>query len=135
MGFLATRYLIDLLKPQLLKFAEECPPKLISKKACIDEMTFKEVGASLDAPSAKLWVRERDEFGSMISPNSQPQLKVRRWEINENKPENTNGPLWRWTPYDNEIEVKGALLDPTGIEHIPERKQNRSGQIHCHGFT
>ena len=61
MGFLATRYLIDALRQKLLRFAEENPPKIDPPKKNIGEMTVKEVRASLDAPSAKVWVRDKDE--------------------------------------------------------------------------
>jgi hypothetical protein len=125
-GFLATRYLIDALRPNLLKFADENPPKIDPPKKHIEEMTIKEVGASLDAPSAKVWVREE-------GVSDGPELKVRRWALNEAKKPGSK--LWRWTPIDNELEVKGALLDPTGVEHIPDCKLDRSCQIHHYGFT
>jgi hypothetical protein len=74
-GFLATRYLIDVLRPKLLKYAEVNPPKIDPPTKNIEEMTIDEVGASLDAPTAKVWVRDRDESGSKISYDG-PKLKI-----------------------------------------------------------
>jgi hypothetical protein len=125
-GFLATRHLIKAISHKLLGYLEENPPKIEPPTENIEEMTVDEVAASLDAPSAKVWVREQFTHG--------PELMVRRWKLNEAKPGN-KGLLWRWTPCDNEIEVKGALFNPARAEHIPDSKLDRSCQIHYFGFT
>ena len=130
-GDLATRSLISCLEPILLGFAERNP----SVGAASDVIGLQEVCASLRAKSAKVWVREKDDAGNTkIAPNSGPQLKVHRWEQNEALI-GSKGPLWRWTPCDDEIEIKGAILDAMGMEHIPEIKRDRSLQIHQYGFT
>ena len=132
LGDHATHHLITCLRPKFLKFAGDNPPEIIHPAGT---MKIEEIQASLDASSAKVWVREKDDDGnSKIDSTSGPQLKVLRWMQNENKP-CSKGPLWRWTPIDNEIEIKGALLTPEGDEKIPEGKQNRSCQIHQFGFT
>ena len=132
LGDHATHYLITCLKPKLLKSAAGNPPKIIPPAG---DMNIEEIEASLDAGSAKVWVREKDDEGNTkIDSKSELQLTVLRWMQNENKAGN-KGPLWRWTPIDDEIEIKGALLTPEGVETIPECKQNRSCQIHLFGFT
>ena len=90
-------------------------------------MTIEEVRASLDAPSAKVWVRENISYG-------EHQLKVRRWEANETIP-GGKGIQWRWTAYEEEIDIKGGLLNTAGNETIPAGKLDRSCQIHHYGFT
>lgn len=125
-GDQATRHLIDLLRNHLLTFASDTPLSVGGKAA---EMHRADVEASLSAPSAKVWIRE-----STISIESGPQLLVRRWEGNESKPGNKVR-LWRWTPYECAIDLKGALVDPVGTEHVPDSKRDRAHQIHCFGFT
>ena len=132
-GDLATQYLIDALKPKILAHAET-NPATVKKKA--KDMTIDEVQASLDAPSAKVWIREKDDDKClMISTTDEARLVVPRWEKNEEmKPDK----FWRWTPGAGEIEVKGALIRDGGREeHIPESKRNppRSCQIHLYGYT
>ncbi|MET4232655.1 hypothetical protein ABIA85_005944 [Bradyrhizobium sp. LA6.10] len=133
LGFLATRSLIDLLKPALLKFAVANPLQLEPKKKNVLEVSLDDVQISLEAPSAKVWVRERDDSTNSIIAGG-PELIVQRWTENENDPRG-KGPQWRQTPADGEIEIKGALIDSKGIEHIPEDKKDRSCQIHHYGFT
>jgi hypothetical protein len=131
-GDSATRHLIDSLKRKILARAEE-KPDCIEGKA--KDMTIDEVRASLEAPSAKVWVRERDDKGNMlISLSSESGLIVRRWQTNEsNAPK---GPLWRWTPCSTDLEIKGAIIRNHGrAEHIPEDKRRRSLHIHCYGWT
>jgi hypothetical protein len=125
LGFLATRSLIDALKPKLLRAVDEFDWRKLSP------MTIAEIEASLEAASAKVWVGENR--GSKIS-YAGPQLRVRRWELNESIP-CSKGRQWRWTPIDRDLEIKGALLDSSGTEHIPKTKRDRSCQIHKFGFT
>ena len=131
-GNLATRHLINLLKPKLLKSICRDPARSAGLRRL---MTLVEVEASLDASSAKIWPRERDDAGnSRIAPNATPQLKVPRWAANEGLA-GSKGPLWRWTPYHDEIEVKGAFLRPDGFEYVPAGKRDRSYHIHRYGYT
>src|SRR5262249_48756124 len=120
-GCLATRYLIGALKPRLMALVAESPPKPEKKASGMDRAAIE---ASLNAPSAKVWVREREWVPDL-------QLEVRRWRENET-PTNWS---WRRIPIGDEIEVKGAFLGPQGEEYIPEGKRRRSCQIHCSGFT
>ena len=115
-GNQATRSAIERLKPRLLQFAEEHPEAL----ACGDiEMGISEVQKSLDAPSAKTWVRETDDSeNTMISGEDQPQLQVPRWAANESELDN-KGKQWRWTPVGKHLEVKGALIGLDGTERVP----------------
>jgi hypothetical protein len=130
-GFLATCSLISSLEPDFLAFAEKHPPNARRGQA----MGSADICASLRAASAKIWIREKDASGNTkINLNVGPQLKVLRWEQNESRTGH-NRPFWRWTPCENEIEIKGALLDPQGGEHVPEGKRDRSCQIHLYGFT
>lgn len=124
-GFKATRHLIDSLKPKLLAY-----PLYLQ-----DETNNGFVGASLDGDSAKVWVCEKDENRDPITDfHSEQRLNVPRWLANEaDAPINKR--CWRWTPNHDRIEVKGALLDPNGNEHVPEYKRDRSCQIHRYGFT
>jgi hypothetical protein len=131
-GDQATKYAVQRLRPMLLQFAMKHPEALASGKI---KMEVAEVQQSLDAPSAKIWVREKDDSGdSMISTKGQPQLQVPRWAAKENEP-GSKGPLWRWTPIANHLEVKGALIGPDGTEHVPQSKRDRAKQIHRFGFT
>lgn len=131
-GFRATRSLIDAVKPKLLEFAVKKILKIAEKQ--IHPMTIGDIEASLDAKSAKIWPCEIDSKGNRTMPfEGKPQLDVLRWKLNEDIAR--NGPLWRWTPDDRDLEIKGALLDPEGGEHIPQDKRDRSDQIHRYGFT
>jgi hypothetical protein len=122
--------LIDALNAMLLAYAKNNRPVLEGKAR---EMTIDEVGASLNAPSAKVWVREiDDQRNNMIAFDNEPALMIPRWKADPGP----KGPLWRWTPYGDEIEMKGALIRRGGnAEHIPESKRDRSCQIHRHGYT
>ncbi len=132
LGDHATHYLITCLRSQLLKFARDNPPEVIPPAGA---MNLEVMQTSLDASSAKVWVREKNDDGNnKIECRSGPQLNVLRWMQNEDK-SGSKRPLWRWTPIDDEIEIKGALLTPAGDEKIPEGKRNRSCQIHLFGFT
>jgi hypothetical protein len=119
-GDLATRYLIDALKSELLAHAAD-NPAIVEMRA--KDITLDEVRASLDKPSAKVWVHEKDDLGNtMISTTDEARLIVPRWEKNE---EVRLEKFWRWTPGAGQIEVKGGLIRDGGKEgHIPESKRN-----------
>jgi hypothetical protein len=122
-GFMATRHLIGRLLPA------QNPPTPIGKTA---PMFAKDIRASLEAPSAKIWPRERDDNG--ISLFADRQLMVPRWHGNEQHGSFNKG-MWRQTPRGGELEIKGAILGPDTTEYIPEGKRDRSCQIHRFGFT
>jgi hypothetical protein len=128
-GFLATKYLIEALLPALVSFARRAPP-IASVKAA--PMTSDNIRTSLEAPSAKIWPRERDDNGDcLLIPGN---LIVRRWLHNEHHAEVKKG-FWRLSPRGADLEIKGAILGKDGTEYVPEYKRDRSFQIHHFGFT
>jgi hypothetical protein len=129
-GFEATRHLIDKLLPALISFADQNPPVHFGKAA---PMVSKDISSSLGAPSAKVWLRERDENGTSLLTISQP-LQVPRWYANEPYAPLNSGE-WRRTPKGGELEIKGAILGRDATEYLPEGKRDRSWQIHHFGFT
>lgn len=133
LGFQATQYVIRRLISKLLQYVEQNPPRQEKIKP---PMMCHDMRASLEASSAKVWVRERDDDGSFLLQQEQPekQLKVLRWETNENEASQNKG-LWRMKPVGNELEIKGAILGRNGEEYIPKGKRDRSCQIHQYGFT
>lgn len=129
----ATCSLISSLNPKLLEYATKKPPKVCFPAADMNEYQIKD---SLDKPSAKVWVREWDDDENFKIDLTGTQLIVRRWRENENENECEDfRKYWRWTPIDDGIEVKGALLTPDGNEAVPEKKKYRSIQINRFGFT
>jgi hypothetical protein len=132
-GLAATRHLIDGLSAKLSSYATRNPPTPLGKAA---PMAIEGIAASLSAPSAKIWLRERDdknEFQLLELP-PENQLIVRRWLENESQAPINKG-MWRRTPKGGEMEVKGAILGVDGTEYVPEGKRDRSCQIHRFGFT
>lgn len=132
LGFEATKQLIHFLRPSLMAFAEADSPRFETRTRYAAEMSLADVGMSLDARSAKVWVGEE----ALVT--GQPELIVQRWVENEGKeiaglP--SKGARWRCTPASGEIEVKGALIDSSGGEHVPISKARRSEEIHYFGFT
>ena len=87
-------------------------------------MGAKDIVASLDAASAKVWPRARADEGTSLLIDD--QLMVPRWR--------DNGQLAS-SPRAEELEIKGALLRPDMTECVPEYKRDRSCQIHRFGFT
>lgn len=127
-GLLATRFLIDTMLPALMSFARENPPTPRGRAA---PMAIEDIRASLQAPSAKVWPRETDKDGTLLKCD---YLNVPRWIESEQTAELNNG-MWRRSPTGGELEIKGAILGTDGTEHVPEKKQDRSRQIHRSGFT
>lgn len=129
-GFAATGHLIRLLSPALLSFAEQNQPPPSAKAA---PMNLRDIRASLEAPSAKIWPRERDNNRELLFTGQ--HLGVPRWAKNEEHAEINRGE-WRKTPIGgSELEIKGALLGADGSEYLPEGKRDRSCQIHRFGYT
>jgi hypothetical protein len=129
-GLVATRYLIGKLMPELLSFVEQNPPRPPKK---ISRMTSEEIQASLQAPSAKFWPREKDATGELLLAGEDAGLVVPRWAQNEQYGEQKG--MWRKSLTGDELEIKGALLDPNGTEHVPDGKRDRSCQLYRFGFT
>jgi hypothetical protein len=133
-GDRATRHLLDTLNR---KFSEHLVRMPASVRPPARPMLECDVCTSLEASSAKVWVNERDDSGNSKIDLSLPhQLRVARWIRNEADSCCTSTvSLWRWTPVDTIIEVKGALITPDEKECIPHGKINRARQIHLCGFS
>jgi hypothetical protein len=128
-GFGATSHLIGRLLPTLISSGEQPPPSCSGK---VTPMTVEDIRASLKAPSAKIWPRERDDNGNSLLVHN--QLMVPRWHENERQASINNG-MWRFTPKGGELEIKGAILGPDATEYLPSGKRDRSCQIFRFGFT
>jgi hypothetical protein len=128
-GLGATRHLIGRLLPTLMSFAEHTPPPCNARAA---PMASEDIRASLKAPSAKIWPRERDDNGTSLLADD--LLFVPRWDANEQHASINKG-MWRRTPSGGELEMKGAILGADMTEYIPEGKRDRSCQIFRFGFT
>uniref|UniRef100_UPI001AEC5E1D hypothetical protein n=1 Tax=Bradyrhizobium liaoningense TaxID=43992 RepID=UPI001AEC5E1D len=63
LGFEATKQVIRLLRPNLMRFAEANPPGFERRSKFASEMGLADVGISLDAPSSKVWVGEEVRAG------------------------------------------------------------------------
>lgn len=127
-GDAATRYCIDSLMQGLLDYASANVTHIpVEKKA--SPMTVEDMAASLAAPSAKIWPYECNAEGRRDLDEGGRFLDVRRWH------EANVGSAWRWTPLDRDLEIKGALIDGDRMEHVPEGKRDRAGQIYRTGIT
>jgi hypothetical protein len=127
-GFCATRHLLSAMTSVFLDFAKRNDP--VGKCRAAD-MTAHDMRASLEAPSAKVWPRERSENGDSLFESH--DLIVRRWDANDLASPSQG--MWRRTPTSGELEVKGAILGLDATEYLPEGKRDRSWQIHRFGFT
>jgi hypothetical protein len=127
-GFAATKHLIGGLLPALMNFADRHPPTPPKKCA---PMSAEDIRASLEGVSAKVWPREKDDGGKLLFVED--QLKVLRWEQNEQHGE--TGPGWRRSPTSSDLEIKGALIGTDRTEYIPAGKRDRSCQIFKVGFS
>ena len=126
---MATRHLIQILTPALTSFADVHPPSCCGRTVPMSPVDIK---ASLAAPSAKVWPRERDD--NDVSLLVDDGLTVFRWLKNEEHASFNKG-FWRRSPRGSgEVEIKGALLW-SDTEYVPEGKRDRSFQIHHFGFT
>jgi hypothetical protein len=128
-GSSANSSLIGALLVKLLTAAERNPPSCDTK---ITPMTPDDVRASLRAPSAKVWPRERDDQKTSLLVDQ--ELIVPRWQENERHAEINKG-MWRRTPTGGDLEIKGALLGSDGTEYVPDGKRDRSCQIFRFGYT
>jgi hypothetical protein len=126
-GCVATKHLIGQLLPLLIaeKNPATCDPKVVP-------MTRDDIEASLVAPSAKIWLRERDDNQDSLLFDD--QLLVPRWKENEQHA-HVNIGFWRRSPLGGELEIKGALIGLDKTEYLPPCKRDRSCQIFRFGFT
>ena len=121
--------IIDRFTPFLLSAFEQAPDGAKTARR-VQPLTLDHAALSLRAASAKIWPAETD-LGGVREPGY-PAIEVRRWR--QNQP-TENYDRWRWSPEGNEIEIKGALVDPDGFEHVPDGKRDRAFQIHKLGIT
>jgi len=119
-GLDANAWLLTCLRPKLLAAVNiEDQPNLAKIDIC----------ASLDAMSAKIWIRE----ASSTLMNSR-DLDVEPW-VSEAARGVELALLGLAAPQVSKFEVKGALLDPFGNERVPARKIRRHHDIHNFGFA
>ncbi len=89
-----------------------------------------DLGRSLSACSAKIWIDERD-FPFEDTPRD---LAIRRWRINANL--GVEKAQWGLcAPVGTNLEVKGAFLDRAGNEMVPSSKVRRRFDIHLFGYS
>ncbi|MEY9182367.1 hypothetical protein [Bradyrhizobium sp. USDA 313] len=129
-GFAATKLLIDHLTPTLMAFAARHPPTGPGKHP----MSTDDIRSSLEAVTAKIWPRERDDNGNLSLVERDDHVMVRRWKENEVRAEINRG-FWRRSPTTGDLEIKGAIIGADKTEYIPAGKRDRSCQIHAFGFT
>jgi hypothetical protein len=119
-GLLANLVLVESLLERLLSVAQQ---------QCIPELTAIDVRASLLATSCKVWIHE-DDF-PFQSPTR--DLAIEPWlqaAVGERKA------TWGLcAPTGTRLEVKGALLDPSGHEIVPLKKILRRYDIQRFGFS
>jgi hypothetical protein len=134
-GSVATKQLIAGLRPRLISYAEQHPPTQPQKVA---PMASDDLMASLDAGSAKVWPKERNDAKTeFLLVEVEDQLLVRRW-VEKQKEDRRKPGWWRRDFRDGktcEWEIKGGLLGTNRTEYIPEDKRDRSRQIFQFGFT
>jgi hypothetical protein len=123
----ATRLLLVRLKPKLLGYARDRPNRWNA-----DEFHLPEIEASLDQPSAKVWISEEN----LELPVPGKQLIVPRWRRNEPEAPPCKVGCWRWwPPVCDHIEVKGGFIRTDGSEFVPKNKRGRAAEIYKFGFT
>jgi hypothetical protein len=119
-GLEANAQLISALKPGLLASVDiQVQPNLAKIDVC----------ASLDATSAKVWIREAPS-----TMEHRVDLDVEPWTSEAARGVEL-AQLGLAAPQIQKFEVKGALLDPFGNERVPARKIRRHFDIHHYGFS
>ena len=119
-GLTANATLIASLKPKLMAAVDIADQPDLAK---ID------ICASLDAMSSKIWIREAP---STLSGNR--DLNIEPW-LSEAARGVELARLGVAAPTVSRFEVKGALLDAFGHEHVPCRKLRRHQDLHHYGFA
>jgi hypothetical protein len=119
-GLTANAILIASLKPRLLAAVDTRDQPGLAK---ID------VGASLDAVSSKLWIVEAP---SVLNGNR--DLNVEPWASEAARGVEL-AVLGLAAPAVSKFEIRGALLDAFGHEHVPSAKVRRHHDIHHYGFA
>lgn len=119
-GVAANRELLSALIPHLLAAVDiAANPDLAKIDVC----------SSLEAVSAKFWVRE-----GLHLTDSEPGLAIARWATEADRGVDL-ARLGLQAPVTEKFEIKGALLDPYGNEVVPVRKIRRHMDIHHYGFS
>lgn len=115
-GAAANRSLLNALEPMLVTVASEQ-----------SQVPLALVRASLRGVDAKVWILEADVDTQLSDPVA--ALAYAPWEF-----DSPNGQGLR-APVGTVIEVKGAWLDPAGVERRDPTKENRGVRINKSGFT
>ena len=98
--------------------------------ACIPELQTISIRKSISASSCKVWVHESDFPFQCLTID----LAVATWAAAAAAGQEKA----KWAlcaPTGSRIQVKGALLDPTGNEVVPWKKILRRFEIHHLGFS
>lgn len=112
------------------------------------QMRVEAIRRSLCASSAKIWIgecgtrsqRAEDIKHLRVDLEVEPWLgTARAYVLDPSKYPNPNGEILAVdgvkAPTGTILQVKGAFIDESGQEHVPEDKKTRSLQIHLFGFT
>ena len=127
-GERSNRRIIRSLIPKITEFLHR-HPDCLAKENCT--LSHDEAIRSLNGNSAKVWVEHQDAHGAKIA-RSLPHLVVQRWEQLRSSPKGFHG---CWAPIFAVLDLKGAFFDSDGSERVPERKKDRSRQLHDRGFS
>jgi hypothetical protein len=101
-------------------------PMLVTAASGQSRASLELVRASLRGVDAKVWILEADVEEQLSDPIA--ALAYAPWEF-----DSPNGQGLR-APVGTVIEVKGAWLDPAGVERRDPTKENRGTQINKNGF-
>ena len=101
-------------------------PMLVAVVAQPSQVPLSLVRRSLRGVDAKVWILEADVEQQLSDPI--PSLAYAPWEF-----DSPNGQGLR-APVGNLLEVKGAWLDPAGVERRDPTKENRAVRINKSGF-
>jgi len=119
-GLTANATLIASLKPRLMAAVDVADQPDLAK---ID------ICASLDAMSSKIWISQ-----APLTLSGNRDLNVEPW-VSEAARGVELARLGVAAPAVTRFEVKGALLDAFGHEHVPSGKLRRHQDIHHYGFA
>lgn len=120
-GLLANLVIVESLLERLLSVAQQ---------QCIPELCAIDVRASLLATSCKVWIHE-DDFPFQALTRD---LAIEPW-LHEAAVGERKATWGLCAPTGTRLEVKGALLDPSGHEIVPRQKILRRYEIQRFGFS
>lgn len=123
----ANAVLLAALAPQLLAL----------KRDHVAELDKIDVGASLAAASAKIWIKEK-VYEVYVFESGHRDLAVERWTARADSGAYPGADKAGWgltAPEVSIFEVKGALISPDGHEVVPQRKITRHREIFEFGFS